>query len=194
MLSQNCRCQNRMKLGVFLRSTERSLDASGAAKANRHLITVDNHRHGAAAVAEPQHALKLRRALLDVDVLERNLPPLKVVTGGLRVRSGVFSEDVDHAVILARGQPRGRTGACPHPGPHPVPGRTGTKRGFFSPGRTGFRILCDDYFEPREFIECLWGSRTRSDLAQTGDGTLAHGTTTKSLHAGTDRSRNHERP
>ena len=78
-----------------------ALDASGAAEADRHLIAVHNHRHGAAPVAEPQHALELGRTLLDVDVLERNMPPLKVVTGGLRVRSGVFAEDVDHRVIVA---------------------------------------------------------------------------------------------
>ena len=72
-------------------------NASGAAEADCHLIAVNDHRHGTAPVAVPQHALELRRILLDVDVLERNLPPLKIVTGGLRVRSGVLAEDVDHA-------------------------------------------------------------------------------------------------
>ena len=74
------------------------LDPSGAAEPDRHLIVVDDHRHGAAPVAEPEHALELRRVLLDVDVLERNVPPLIVVTGGLRVRSGVFAVNRDHGV------------------------------------------------------------------------------------------------
>ena len=78
-----------------------ALDASGAAEADRHLIIVHDHRHGAAALAELQHAPELRRVLFDVDVLEQDLPPLKIVTGGLRVRSGVFAEDVDHRVIVA---------------------------------------------------------------------------------------------
>jgi hypothetical protein len=29
------------------------------------------------------------------------MPPLKIVTGGLRIRSGIFAEDVDHEPILA---------------------------------------------------------------------------------------------
>jgi hypothetical protein len=30
------------------------------------------------------------------------MPPLKVVTGGLRIRSSVFAEDLDHDPILTR--------------------------------------------------------------------------------------------
>ena len=79
----------------------RGSDPSGAAEADRHPVAVHDHRHRAAAAAERQHARQRRRVLLDVEVLERNMPPLKVVTGGLRIRSGVFAEDVDHEVIVA---------------------------------------------------------------------------------------------
>jgi hypothetical protein len=78
------------------------LYASGAAEPDRHLIAVNDHRNRAAAIAEPEHPLQPRLVFLDVDVLERNLPPLKVVTGGLRVRSGVFAEDENHVSILLR--------------------------------------------------------------------------------------------
>ena len=78
---------------------ERGLDASSAAEPDRHLIAVNNHRHRAAALAECQHALQPRRVLLNVDVVERNLPPLKIVTGGLRVGSGVLAEDEDHGPL-----------------------------------------------------------------------------------------------
>ena len=83
---------------------ERGLDASSAAEPDRHLIAVNDHRNRAAALAEPEHPLQPRLVFLDVDVLERNLPPLKVVTGGLRIRSGVFAEDENHVSILLRGQ------------------------------------------------------------------------------------------
>jgi hypothetical protein len=73
-----------------------TLHASGAAEADRHLLAVDDHRHRPASLAEGQHALELRRVLLDVDVLERNVPPIKILPGGLRVGSRVFAEDVDH--------------------------------------------------------------------------------------------------
>jgi hypothetical protein len=90
---------NIVKSPVFLtfsRSDRAPSDASGAAEADRHLIAVDDHGDGAAAAAVRQHALERRRVLLDVEVLERNVPPLKILPGGLRVRSGVFAEDVDH--------------------------------------------------------------------------------------------------
>jgi hypothetical protein len=92
---------NLLKIQVFSRSNRARLHASGAAEPDRHLIAVDDHRDRPPPVAEGQHALKLRLALLDVDVLERGLPPLKVVTGGLRIRSGVFAEDENHGSIVA---------------------------------------------------------------------------------------------
>jgi hypothetical protein len=99
--------------GFLRRSTERGLNASRAAEPDRHLIAVNNHRHRASALAEFEHAPQPRRVLLDVDVLERDLPPLKVVTGGLRIGSGVFAEDEDHVSILLRGQTGVRMGVGP---------------------------------------------------------------------------------
>jgi hypothetical protein len=91
---------NLVEIRVFLRArTERGLDASRAAEPDRHLVAVNDHRHRASALAESQHPLQLRRVLFDVDVLERDLPPLKVVTGGLGIRSGVLAEDEDHAPL-----------------------------------------------------------------------------------------------
>jgi hypothetical protein len=86
-------------------------DSSRAAEADRHLIAVNNHRHDAAPLAEPEHPLELRRVLLDVDELERNMPPLKVVTGGLRIRSSLFAEDVDHGPLSHQRRPRVRPGS-----------------------------------------------------------------------------------
>lgn len=78
-----------------------ALDASSAAEADGHLVVLDDHRHRASSLAEAEHALELLRVLFDVDVFKRHMPPLIVVTGGLRVGSGVFAEDVDHAPIVA---------------------------------------------------------------------------------------------
>jgi hypothetical protein len=78
------------------------LDASGAAEPDRDAIVLDDHRHRTSALAVAEHALQLRRVLLDVDVFERNVPPLIVGPGGLRVGSGVFAEDVDHIGIVWR--------------------------------------------------------------------------------------------
>jgi hypothetical protein len=77
------------------------LNASGAAEADRdRAIVSQNHRHRAAAFAQAEHPLELGRVLLDVDVLERDMPPIEVFTGGLRVGSGVFPEDDRHDTIL----------------------------------------------------------------------------------------------
>jgi hypothetical protein len=94
---------NISEIEVFsTRPTERGLYASRAAEPDRHLIAVNNHRHRASALAEFEHAPQPSRILLDVDVLERDLPPLKVVTGGLRIGSGVFAEDEDHGPLSHR--------------------------------------------------------------------------------------------
>lgn len=57
-----------------------------------------------------EHALEFRGMFLDVEVLERDLPPLVVVTGGLRVGSGVLAEDVDHAHLDGLRSYIGRSG------------------------------------------------------------------------------------
>jgi hypothetical protein len=69
------------------------LHPSGAAKTDRHLAVFDDHRHVTAAFAVDEHALERRRILLDVQILDRDAPPIKVFTGGLRVGSSVLAED-----------------------------------------------------------------------------------------------------
>src|SRR5204862_8185725 len=90
----------RVKSRYFERSPGARLDASSAAEPDRDLIVLDDHRNGAAPLAVPEHALELSEVLLDVDVVERNVPPLIVFTGGLRVRSGVLAVDRDHVHSL----------------------------------------------------------------------------------------------
>ena len=74
--------------------------ASGPAEADRHLPVFDDDWHGAAAEAVLEHPLEIGWILLDVDVLERSVPPLIIVTGGLRVGSSVLAEDVNHESIF----------------------------------------------------------------------------------------------
>jgi hypothetical protein len=78
------------------RSPGAALHASGAAEADGHLFPVHNHRNGPPAAAVAEHPFKFRGVFLDVYVLERDMPPLVIITGGLRVGSSVFAEDVDH--------------------------------------------------------------------------------------------------
>ena len=75
--------------------------ASRAAEPDGHAAIVGHdHRDRAPPVAVGEHPLEIGVVLLDVDVLERDMPPLIVVTGGLRVGSRVFAEDVGHRSIL----------------------------------------------------------------------------------------------
>src|SRR3982751_5295046 len=48
------------------------------------------------SLAVAKHPLERRRILLDVEILDRHLPPRVVVPGGSRIRSGVLAEDIDH--------------------------------------------------------------------------------------------------
>ena len=75
--------------------TEAVSNASGAPEADRHLVSLDDDRHRAAALAELEHPREFSHVFLDVDVLELDVPPCIVVTGGLRVGSGIFAEDLD---------------------------------------------------------------------------------------------------
>lgn len=99
MISQYCQISS-VFLALALKLSA-ALDPSGAAEADGHLIVVDDHRHRAATLAVDEHAREGRLVLLDVEILERYVPPLKVVTGGLRIRSGVLAEDEDHGGIVA---------------------------------------------------------------------------------------------
>ena len=73
------------------------LHPSRSSESDRHTAIVgDDDRDRAAALAERQHPVEVGVVLLDVDILERDLPPLVVVTGGLRVRSRILAEDVNH--------------------------------------------------------------------------------------------------
>jgi hypothetical protein len=84
--------------------TDRRSDASSATETHRHFAVFDNHGNRTAAVAEAEHALEPDRVFLDIDVFDVDMPPLVVVTGGLRVGSRVLSEDVHHSPILLRPQ------------------------------------------------------------------------------------------
>ena len=77
-------------------------DASGAAEADGHLAVFNDDRHGAAAFGVAEHPLERRRVLLDVHVVEPNMPPFIVVPGGLRIGSRVLAEDLDHSWIVRR--------------------------------------------------------------------------------------------
>jgi hypothetical protein len=66
------------KKGHFLEDPLRTgavSHASGAPEADRHLVCLDDDRHGPAALAELEHPRELSRILLDVDVLELDVPP-----------------------------------------------------------------------------------------------------------------------
>src|SRR6266487_1676354 len=82
--------------------TAQQLDTSGAAKPDGHVSLVHDDGYGATTVAEAEHPLELAGTLLDVDVFDLDMPPLVVVTGGLRVGSGVLAENVDHTSTLQR--------------------------------------------------------------------------------------------
>jgi len=78
-------------------------DPSGAAEADGHLPVLDDDGDGAPAGAVLEHPREIGGVLLDVDVLERDVPPLIVFTGGLRVGSSVLAEDLNHvSIVLAR--------------------------------------------------------------------------------------------
>src|SRR5687767_15061149 len=76
------------------------LDSSGAAEADRDLLSVDDHGHLAPPFRQREHALELLAIPLHVEVLELNLALGVILTGRQRVRSGVFTEDEDHRPIL----------------------------------------------------------------------------------------------
>jgi hypothetical protein len=80
MISQYC--QISLNIRHFALELSARLDASGAAEADGDLVAVNDHGHRAAPVAVHEHARESCSVLLDVEVLERNVPPLKIVTGG----------------------------------------------------------------------------------------------------------------
>ena len=73
--------------------TDGRLDASGAAETNRDACALDDHRNVAAALAELEHPLQVCGVLLHVDVVERYVPPFKILTGGEGVRSSILAEN-----------------------------------------------------------------------------------------------------
>ena len=75
------------------------LNPSSAAKANRHLAVFDDHRNRAAALAVAEHPLEGGRIFLDVQILEPDVPPIEVFTGGLGVGSSILAEDQDHGAF-----------------------------------------------------------------------------------------------
>jgi hypothetical protein len=77
-------------------------DPSSPAEADRDLVPVDDDRDFAPPMREPEHALELLTILLHVDVFDADLAPGVILTGRLRIGSGVFAEDEHHEPILTR--------------------------------------------------------------------------------------------
>ena len=71
------------------------LHRSRAAETDGYATIFDNDRYLAPATGHGQHLLQRRRIFLDVEIAERNLPLFVLLTGGCRVRSGVFPVDDD---------------------------------------------------------------------------------------------------
>jgi hypothetical protein len=78
-------------------------DASGSAEADRDLAAVlDYHRHQTASARVVEHSVERCCVFLDVYEFERDVPPLVIVTGGLRMRSTVLPEDFNHHSLHPR--------------------------------------------------------------------------------------------
>ena len=75
-------------------------DPSGAAEADGDLVAVDDDRYFPTSLAIAEHPLEFGRVVLDVDVLERDMPPIEIFTGGLSIWSSVFAENDRHASIV----------------------------------------------------------------------------------------------
>jgi hypothetical protein len=68
-------------------------DSSRAAEADGHGAVLDDDRDAPLALRHLKHPLEVGRVPLDVEILERDVPPGVVLTGGFRVGSSVFAED-----------------------------------------------------------------------------------------------------
>jgi hypothetical protein len=86
--------------------------ASSAAEADRHRAVLDDDGHAALPLRELQHAFEVRGVLLDLEVLERDVPPGVVLTGGFRVGSGVLPEDEHWHVAILPWRGRAAAGIC----------------------------------------------------------------------------------
>ena len=73
-------------------------DVSGSAvEPDGHLAAVlDDDRHQPASARQAEHSLEIGCVLLDVYECEQDMPPLVIVTGGLRMRSTHFPVDFNH--------------------------------------------------------------------------------------------------
>ena len=104
------------------------LDASRTAETDRHaLLIIHDDRNDASTLAVDEHSLEIGRALLDVNVLERDLPPGTVFTGGFRVGSRVLAEDVHHSLHSTTAEALRRPSSPPPDAPgRPRSGRRST--------------------------------------------------------------------
>ena len=69
-------------------------DPSGAAEADRHLVSVDDDRHIVPPGGMLQHPAETLGVSLDVDVVDLETSRAVILTGGRGVRSSVFTEDL----------------------------------------------------------------------------------------------------
>jgi hypothetical protein len=77
-------------------------DSSRAAEADGHGAVLDDDRDAPLALRHLKHPLEVGRVLLDVEILERDVPPGVVLTGGFRVGSRILAEDQHgHVAILS---------------------------------------------------------------------------------------------
>jgi hypothetical protein len=76
-------------------ATAGALNLSGAAEADGNFAGFDDHGHVAAALGILEHALQPLFVFEHVDVLERDLAPVKRLPGARRVGSEIFAENQD---------------------------------------------------------------------------------------------------
>jgi hypothetical protein len=76
------------------------LNPSSPPEADRDLVSIDDDRDFTASLRQREHALELLAVLFDVEVLDVDLALGVILTGRLRIRSGVFPEDEHHGPIL----------------------------------------------------------------------------------------------
>ena len=69
---------------------------SSATKPDNHVVAVDDHGNVAPTATVLEHPLQISSVLLNVIVLKWYVPPGIIITGGSRVWSSSFAEDVDH--------------------------------------------------------------------------------------------------
>ena len=113
---------------VCCRHRRQALHRSRSTEPDGDALTLHDDRHVAAPEGVREHPLKAGCILLDVDVLERNLPLGVVLTGRHGVRSGILSENVDHLFTPSRRAVYPDFAAALHPSGSNAASRSSTAR------------------------------------------------------------------